>query len=163
MKPEITQKQLKEIVSYNEFTGEFTWNKHYFKSKEGKRADFISSSGYMSISIKTKPNLAHRLAWLYMTGELPKFNIDHIDGDRTNNRFNNLRNVESVVNSQNQRKPHKDNLTGLLGVSRHVKNRFKASINILGKAKHIGTYKSAEDAGNAYIRAKRELHEGCTI
>jgi hypothetical protein len=105
----------------------------------------------------------HRLAWLYMTGSLPTHQIDHIDGDRKNNRWTNLRDVTTSVNQQNRRTPRSDNSCGLIGVTREKNNRFTASIRFEGKQRRLGTFATPEEAHSVYVEAKRRVHEGCTL
>jgi hypothetical protein len=106
--------------------------------------------------------MAHRLAWLFVTGDMPKYQVDHINGIKTDNRFENLRDVSPKLNSQNARRPHKDNKTGYLGVcSRYGK--FVAQLLINDKQTVIGYFDTAEEAHLAYIEKKRTYHEGCTL
>lgn len=97
----MTQQQLKEILHYNPNTGAFTWKICPRKSiKEGSIAGRLSR--YIQIQYKGKKYYAHRLAWLYMYGKLPKNQIDHINRDKTDNRISNLRDVTHFENQQNQ-------------------------------------------------------------
>ena len=101
----------------------------------------------------------HRLAWLISGGELLKgVVIDHIDG----NKLSNLRAVTYSINSQNQRKPMRNNTSGFLGVSKRG-NSWISRIQINGKLTYIGMFKKPELAYQAYLTAKRHHHEGCTI
>lgn len=163
MKSLITCEQLRERYVYDPESGVFTWRTNIVKARIGTRADVPSSSGYLTLYIGGHPYFAHRMAWLYMTGSLPTGDIDHRNGVVTDNSFMNLRDVPSVVNSQNQRRAHRDSATGFLGVSRHGKNGFQARIRVHGKTKFLGTHQTAEAAHAAYVDAKRKLHEGCTI
>jgi hypothetical protein len=159
----ITEKELKEELSYNPLTGVFLW----IKPKRGRRlgnAGNTRPDGYMRIGIKYRSYLAHRLAWLYMTGQLPVKMIDHIDGNPSNNAFANLREADDSINHENLRSSHKDSESGLLGVSFHARDRlWRARIYADGKNITIGHFKNKEDAHKAYIDAKRNLHAGCTI
>ena len=108
---------------------------------------------------------AHRLAWLYVTGDWPVGVIDHINGDRTDNRFENLRDVTQKTNSENLRGPQKRTASRFLGVhaQRRKSTRFLAQIVTDGKLKHLGSFSTPEPAHEAYLAATRRLHEGCTI
>jgi hypothetical protein len=97
-----------------------------------------------------------------MTGEWPAGEVDHIDGDRTNNKWSNLRDVPRLENAQNKRRANANNRTGLLGVSPD-KKRFRAVITANGKRKTVGAFSSAEEAHDAYLAEKRRLHQGSTL
>jgi hypothetical protein len=158
--------EIKDILSYDMETGEFRWkiNRGGF-AKAGTMAGSIDTHGYRQIMLQRKLYLAHRLAWFYVTGEWPKYQIDHIDGDRTNNRFANLRDVIKITNVQNQKSAHSNNKSsGLLGVSwRADIGKWVAGIRISGKRKSLGHFTSKEEAHAAYITAKRKYHHGCTL
>lgn len=100
-------------------------------------------------------------AWLD-TLDMPEHFIDHIDGDKSNNRLANLRDVCRSVNGQNQRKAMRDNKSGKLGVS-VIGARFRALIVVDGKQRYLGTYDDAEAAHEIYLAEKRKFHAGCSI
>lgn len=158
----LTSERLKEIINYNPDTGIFRWKKTNKSQRAGVLAGWIDVHGYRSIGIYGKTYRGCRLAWLFMTGEWPQEEIDHINGKRNDDRFINLRQVSRTTNSQNLRKPHKDNSHGLLGVMR-LHKRWTAQIMVSGKRIHLGTFATPEEAHQIYIEAKRKLHEGCTI
>lgn len=115
------------------------------------------------IHINGKRYRAHRLAWLYMTGEWPRHFIDHIDGNNKNNRFDNLRDVPQSVNRENQRNPRRGSKSGLQGVSEAPKGSIKpwiAQITVRGEKIYLGTYDDPLEAHAVYINKKRELHAG---
>jgi hypothetical protein len=90
--------------------------------------------------------------------------VDHIDGNPSNNAWANLRLVDKHVNLQNQRKPHSNNMVGLLGVSVYKPNgKFKAQIMVDGRVRSLGYFLCPHEAHDAYLKAKRALHKGCTI
>ncbi len=161
----INQEVLKEILNYNPDTGQFTWVKSTSpRALPGCVAGSKHKEGYISITIKNKAYLAHRLAWLYVYGSLPKYQIDHINGDRIDNRIVNLRKSTHHQNQGNQRNPHCGNNSGFMGVSfDKVKNKYVATISINGKNKNLGRYKTPEEAHEVYLEAKRKNHEFCTI
>jgi hypothetical protein len=114
--------------------------------------------------IDRKYYLAHRLAWLYMYGELPKLCIDHINGVKNDNRISNLREVTSILNQQNYTKPNITNKANLLGAFYcETRKRWFSRICVNNKRKYLGTFPTALDAHNAYVKAKRELHPTCSI
>lgn len=161
----LTAERVRELLEYDPETGVFRWRAlpsiKATRSKAGAIAG-CSDGRYWGISIEKRRAQAHRLAWLYMTGDWPKFQIDHIDGDKINNRFANLRDVPPAMNQHNQIRPQKTNSTGFLGVV-PVRTKFRAQIWVDGAAKNLGTYLTAEAAHAAYVVAKRRLHAGCTI
>ena len=119
---------------------------------------------YVAFSIDGRYYLAHRLAWVSVTGEWPRGEIDHWDTNGLNNAWKNLRDVTKVVNMQNLRCARKDNKTGLLGASWSERDGlFRACIRVDGKQRYLGMFDSAEAAHAAYVKAKRELHEGNTL
>ena len=161
----LTQEHLKELLDYNSDTGVFVWNKPSSnRVRIGSIAGSINSYGYRTIRIDGKQYMAHRLAWMYMNGDFPYCQIDHIDHNRENNRIANLRDVSRSSNLENQIKPKSNNSTGYLGVSFYKeRKKFAAQIQIKGKKKLIGYFENAQDAHDAYVAKKRAHHLTCTI
>lgn len=158
----LTAEQVRELLDYNPETGRFTWRIAPRGHKAGSQAGCIDSYGYVVIRIAGAGHKAHRLAWLIAYGEWPDDQVDHINGDRSDNRIANLRDVSRLTNRQNMRRAQADNRSGLLGVSL-TNNRCKASIRSGGKNHHLGYFASPEAAHAAYVAAKRQTHEGCTL
>ncbi len=157
----VTQATLKAVFCYNPTTGIFTRLNPVGKQK--REYTRVDNEGYVKIHINGIPYRAHRLAWLYMTGFLPKQQIDHIDGNRSNNKWPNLRDVPHIVNVQNRRKAQRNNKsTGLIGVSL-MGNKYLARIGFGGRRIRIGLFPTEEEAYEAYLEYKRRLHIGCTI
>lgn len=156
--------RVRELLRYDPVSGVFT--NAVTRHRRAKAGDIAGSihkaGGYIEISIDGKRYLAHRLAWLYMMGRWPENHIDHRDGDRKNNAWANLRDASRRINQQNFRHATVANRSGLLGAFRHG-TRFKSSIRVNGLPKHLGYFATAIEAHHAYLRAKREYHEGCTI
>lgn len=161
--PVITQSRLKELLHYNEETGVFTWKVRCgARALAGNTAGSKTSEGYSGIHVKGKSYLSHRLAWVYTYGYFPKEEVDHINGDRSDNRILNLREATRTQNNQNLRKCQKNSSSGILGVYPEGK-KFKAVIGFGGKLVYLGMFETAVLAHEAYLIAKRELHSTCTI
>lgn len=145
---ELNQEYLKSILHYNPETGSFIWLvKSGSNNLIGSYAGSITNRRYVSVGINDKRYMAHRLAFLYMTGYWPKDQVDHVNGIRDDNRWINL---SEANNSQNQHNKNVNinNLLGIKGVSSHGKN-YRAYFSINNKRYHIGTYKTIEEAKNA--------------
>ena len=110
----LTVEELKKNLHYNPNTGVFTWVKINSNRIKIDSAPGYVQNGYLRIAVGGKQYQAHRLAWLYMTGQMPAEFIDHINGDRTDNRFLNLRECTSQQNNENLIKPQKNNTTGFV-------------------------------------------------
>lgn len=159
----LTAARLRELLHYDPETGVFTWLVSNTKRvRVGGIAGCTSDHGYIRIAIDGVQHRAHRLAWLYMTGEWPAHQIDHINGTRDDNRIKNLRQATDAQNRQNLRKPRSDNRCGMLGVCAN-RDRWRAVIQVGGKFKHIGTFDTPELAGAAYLAQKSILHPYQTI
>lgn len=164
---ELSIERLKEVVSYDPVTGIFVWLvRPSNRTNVGALAGwFHSHSKYWLLSIDGQKYRAHRLAWYYMTGAWPPDQIDHINGKRDDNRFENLRPVTNAENGCNQRQAKSNNLSsGLLGVSlgKNGKN-WGAHIKAQGKMRHLGYFGTKEEAHDAYVEAKRRFHDTCTL
>ena len=178
-KADLTAARLRELLHYDPDTGLFTWltrspayfsSEMYAKTWNTKYAGKIAkgvSNGYNSIRVIDYVYWAHRLAWLYTNGHWPTGEIDHINGIRLDNRLVNLRDVSRSTNQQNLKTRVGPNKTLPLGVCKihrdNLRRPYKAALTISGVTKHLGYFASAEEAHAAYLIAKRELHEGCTI
>lgn len=146
-------------LSYDKETGIFTWKTNFHASKIGKVAGTRDPEGYLAIRIGRKAYRSHRLAWLYMTGAMPSQCIDHINGDRSDNRFANLREASTSLNAQNRRGPRNGQRSGYLGVTLS-KGKWVARIFTDGRRIHLGRFASEHEAGAAYALAKSKFHAG---
>ena len=154
---------LREVLSYNPEMGTFTWKISKAPNiQPGDIAGTLHTKGYVHIQIDGKKYRAHRLAWLWMTGEWPKNQIDHLDTVRNNNKWINLREATNTQNRQNQRKANKNNQNKLLGVSFSC-GRWASQIGVDGKNIYLGRFDSPEKAHEVYINAKRQLHPMGTL
>lgn len=162
----LSAERLREVLNYDPETGVFAW-----KAPTSYRVKVGSFAGrqpgrnhYPRITIDYQTHGTHRLAWLYVHGVWPSGEIDHVNGDRSDSRIANLRDVPSFVNMQNQRKAHSRNASGLLGVWFDKRTKqWASSISRRGRKQFLGRFATPEAAHAAYLSAKRGLHEGCTI
>ena len=156
----ITAEELKKHLSYNPETGVFLrLTASGGKSKVGHPAGFLSDMGYLCIGINRKTYKAHRLAFLYVNGEWPIGDIDHINGIKNDNRITNLRDVSHQVNGFNQRNAHSHSKSGILGVHWDQRTqKWRAQIKLHGKKKHLGLFQTAEEAHSMYLQTKRNHH-----
>lgn len=161
----LIQEKLKELFSYDYKTGNFIRLKETSNVKKGDIAGCLTDQGYIRIRILGKKYLSHRLAWLYVYGQFPIKSLDHINGNKTDNRIINLREVTTAENLQNQKKPTGNNkTTGLLGASfDKYSNKYKSQICINQKKINLGRFNTPEEAHQAYLTAKRELHSHNTL
>jgi len=139
----LTQDRLKEMLCYNDVTGVFTWRISIGRVSAGSVAGRIVANRYRIIKIDKNNYLAHRLAFLYITGSMPKNevdHIDHIDHDRDNNCFKNLRDVTRSENAKNMSIPS-NNVSGITGVSWHrLKEMWRSQITSDRKIIHLGLF-----------------------
>lgn len=144
-------------------TGVLTWRVTTgARGMAGAKAGSVRADGYRAVKVRGRLYKAARVAWFCMTGAWPAEEIDHINGDRDDNRWGNLREVSRAVNMQNIRRAQKRSVLGVLGVSRH-RRKYRACIKKDGKSTYLGLYETAELAHAAYVAAKRELHPGNTL
>lgn len=168
----LTSYILKTLIHYEPETGVFTRISHCV-SETGRRSSRSvlgpmqrkpNGVGYICFSVNNWNYSAHRLAWLYMTGEWPDGVIDHINGDRADNRWGNLRLSDATLNQQNQRKAKAGSLVDLLGVSVDKESgKYIAQITHNYRHIHLGRFDTAVEAYAAYLGAKRAIHKACTI
>lgn len=158
----ITAERLKKLVSYDPDTGEFIRIARVKGARIGRVAGHIKDNGYIHFSVDGKKYGAHRLAWLYMTGDIPSGDIDHIDGNRANNKFSNLRCVDRSTNLENSRRAKSHNRgSGLLGAYLIKRTgRYHSKITVRGRSVSLGCFDTAQQAHEAYMAAKESLHTG---
>jgi hypothetical protein len=146
----IAYDRLRELLSYDPLTGEFVWRVTRSKVRAGSRAGTPTKDGYRDITISGRDYREHRLAWLYMTGELPSGQIDHKNRIRNDNRFDNLREATPSENAQNIK--HK-------GATFHKQcGKWQAQIKVGSKPMYIGLFNTEQEAIEAYQKKKAELH-----
>jgi len=154
----LTHERLQDLLTCNPTSGVLRWRvKTNRRILVGSIAGSINDFGYRVIRIDGQLYRAHRLVWFYVHGEWPKNYIDHINGNPDDNRLDNLRDVTTAENIQNQVVAHKRNRVNHLGVTQR-KNGFQARICTHGVSKSLGLFATAEAAEAAYIAAKRVQH-----
>jgi hypothetical protein len=155
----LTADQLRAVLHYDPDTGIFTRLIPHAGLKQGDRAGGLRTDGYVVIRVRGEMFKAHRLAWLYMTGEWPDGYIDHINMVRADNRWSNLRLATWAQNQQNTAR-RSDNRSGFKGVGWHKDaGKWCARIKLGGRTKHIGLFATPEEAHAAYCRAAEERGE----
>lgn len=157
----LTQQRLKELLTYDYDSGLF-YRKLIIGSKgnPGDLAGHISRRlGYRIISVDGKQYFAHRLAWLYLYGEWPPYQVDHINRDRTDNKADNLRLATNRSEQMQNQNIRKDNVSGHQGVRWYLPyKKWVAYITVNKKRKTIGYFLNIEDAIAARKIFKKEFH-----
>jgi len=165
-KEKINHTELLKILKYDEKTGDFFAITPRGDRSAGDKCGYVCGGKYRVLRINKVNYLEHRLAWFYVHSQWPNGQIDHINGIKTDNRIENLRDVTARCNAQNIRKPHARNKSGFLGVhQRKSDGKWVAVINIDGKgrSKFLGSFTAPDIAHNAYLIAKRKYHQTCSI
>ena len=161
-KDALTQERVQEVLGYNPNSGKFARRDHYKGlARSGKEPGTISQYGYRVIGVDWFKYLAHRLAWLHVHGCWPENEIDHINGDRLDNRIDNLREATHAENGQNA-KMWVTNTSGFKGVyyckGQRGYKQWKAEFSSNGKMIRVGYFKTKEEAGEAIKIARAEYH-----
>jgi hypothetical protein len=145
----LTADRLREVLAYDPETGEFTWREPGFGRRLDLRAGCASKSrGYVVIRVDGRLFFAHRLAWLFMTGEWPADQVDHKNNRRADNRWMNLRPATVSQNNHN-RSVLSRSTSGVKGVSR-TRSRWRASVRVNGRTIVLGHHDTKEAAAAAY-------------
>ena len=147
----ITKEYLETILNYSPSTGIFVW------LKNNKQAGYLTH-GYRKICILGKKYYEHRLAYLYMVGEWPEFEVDHINNIRNDNKWCNLRLATSEQNSFNKPK-QKNSVSKYKGIRWHKKTKkWQVRLYINRKTKYLGYYDCEIEAAKAYNTAALNYH-----
>lgn len=152
--PKITLERVNQLVTYDPITGEVRWKVSQGKSKTGNLAG-STQHGYGKLTIDKEQIKLHRLVWFIHHKEWPKGQIDHIDGNKLNNKISNLRDVPMSINMQNRYAIRRNASDMPQGVTKTKHGKFLANIR-------IGVFNSAEEASEAYMQVKKIIHEGCS-
>lgn len=168
MKQVITHARLHDLLDYIPSLGRFVWkarpvgtfkteghSKRWHGRFTDKQAGSQSGSGYRKIQIDNRHYLEHRLVWMYFHKTFPEMEIDHINGDKTDNRIENLRHVSSVKNNQNKKLPF-HNTSGVIGVApARSRDKWLAHIKVGDENIYLGTYETIELAAAARRGAEK--------
>jgi hypothetical protein len=153
----ITQERLKELYDYDPKTGLFTQRFNRRGTFAGRTAGSKGKNGYIKLCVDKNHLLAHRLAWLYMNGQFPPM-IDHINGQRDDNRIENLRICTSHENHCNVAIA-KNNTSGVKGISFSAQTqKWKPQVMCKGKRYFLGYFESLVDAEAALKELREKLH-----
>lgn len=146
----------KELFSYDSKSGNLIRKLSVSpNARKGDVAGYVRCDGYVQVKIDHKAYKAHRIIWLLKHKELPE-EIDHVNGDRSDNRMCNLRATDRAGNTQNRRR-FKSNTTGFKGVSvQKSSGKYLANIGLNGKLKYLGTFSTPEEAHAAYCAAGKK-------
>lgn len=156
----IDQQRIRELFAYDPDAGVFTRKICTApQRKVGEVAGSKDHAGYVTIVFDRKWYKAHRMAWVYLNGDIPEgFEIDHANGIRDDNRIENLRLATRSQNAQNQKRPHRDSATEKRGVTLHKRTgKFAAQIFVDGKNHHLGLFDDVDSAAEARVTAEREI------
>jgi hypothetical protein len=154
-----TAERVRELFDYDPETGILTNRIGRAKAKAGSPAGSLRKDGYLCVSIDCCIGLlVHRVIWLWVTGEWPAHQVDHDDLNRSNNKWNNLREATAAQNGAN-RPVSKKNGSGVKGAFFHPQTgKYRARIQYQGKQRSLGLYDTAAMAGAAYLAAARTIH-----
>jgi hypothetical protein len=155
----LNQELLKELVNYDPNTGVFAWKKIRPGVSSSKKFGSLKPSGYIVVLINKKLYRLHRLAWLYMTGEWPENEIDHINGNKADNRFCNIRKATKAENNWNK-KVRKDSTTGVKNVLYYPKYQsYYVRITANKIAHSFGPFKTKDQAALVAKEKRAEIHK----
>ena len=153
---ELTQERVREVLDYDD--GILRWKKRISRRGVlGKEPGGTNPGGYKFFMLDGRTRLAHRVIFLWHHGYMPK-EIDHADGNKLNNRIENLRPSTKSENCCN-RHMRSDNKSGFKGVYWHKDSgKWRAEIGFRGKKTQLGAFACPEDAAKAYAVAALQLH-----
>jgi hypothetical protein len=162
----LTVSRARDLFLYDDARGVLVRRVRQGRHQAGSIVTSVRADGYGQVGIDGRRYMTHRVIWLIVAGDWPVNLVDHVNGDRSDNRCANLRLATKTTNAQNLKSGHSDGATGLLGVSfiRGRKSKpFRSEIRVEGDQVYLGTFPTAEAAHEAYLAAKRQLHKGNTL
>lgn len=155
LKPIPPAKVLRSYLKYDPISGKLI---RLTGSKAGKETGSLNPDGYVYVRLAGKQYIAHRIIWKIVTGKDPVAYLDHIDKNRSNNRWDNLREASLSDNAKNT-KIRADNTSGVRGARWHkAAGKFVAEISVNGARKHLGVFETLEQAAEAYDEATKIFH-----
>ena len=147
---ELPLQKIFELLEYQENSGRLLWKKHRGnKAFKGTVAGTITKSGYIQICVENTLYWAHRIIYAMKTGKTVFSTVDHIDGNRSNNLFSNLREITQSENSKNRMSR---------GTFKTRAGTWAAGITVDYRKKHLGTFLTEQEAHEAYLAAKSIYH-----
>lgn len=156
----IRVEELRRLLDYDPITGVMSWRLvpgRDVGSHEGRAVGYVHDGRYRKVEISRHRYMVHRVIWVWMTGDWPKEQIDHINGVKDDNRWCNLREATNAQNQQNR--PGRSSKTGVKGVHRSLAGKaYWASICANGQSVYLGCFTTKEEASGAYQRAALQFH-----
>ena len=150
---------IKSLLEYDPVSGDITWSVDRSpKVRRGDLAGWVTEDGYRELKVNGKSIKSHRVAWFLYTGNWPASEIDHVNGNRADNRWSNLREATPLQNACNKNLC-KNSKSGYKGVSFCKRNnKWRAYISVNHKMKHLGYWNTAQEAAHKYDAACLDLH-----
>jgi hypothetical protein len=162
---DLTAELVRRLLDYDQETGALTWKDRpdippwLNDRSRGKKAGWTDRKGYTNLQINGGCYFAHRIIWLWMTGEWPDEQVDHRLGDKADNRWVALRAATHSQNASNRKAKNGD---GLPGAHKHSRRGWQSEIRVNNKRIYLGFFSTAEAAHKAYVEAAKRLHGGYT-
>lgn len=158
-RPEVTAEHARAVLAYDESTGRLTWvASKSVRVKNGAEAGYVNARGYRAVSIAGRMVQAHRLIFLMQTGSWPAHQIDHINGNRADNRWSNLREATASQNHMNSGRS-RNNTSGVRGVTWDAdRGKWMARVYHQDKQIKVGRFERLEDAKAAVTAARARIY-----
>jgi hypothetical protein len=149
----LTADRLRHLLDYNPETGQLSWRSPTAHNvKRGQIAGNRHGGGYLHTMVERRRHQNHRLAWLHFYGEFPVGVVDHINGDKADNRISNLRLANRSTNAANSKARGSSGFKGVTA----CKKRWRAQITVNQEVIYLGLYKTKEEAHAVYAEAARQ-------
>lgn len=153
----LTKEFLQDLFDYDQKTGKLYWKKRLSqRAKIGSQAGYMRL-GYVCIGIENTHYSAHRIVWIMHYGYNPKLDIDHINGDRSDNRLENLREISRRKNTQNKKCHREGKVVGVCYRPNNKHNKYQAQIQMDGRRIYLGCYPTEKLASQAYWLAVQKI------